>query len=131
MPVSPNESKVSYPGMSLNEDVAKAFLADADVKLGDTITAKVTFKVVGLREDQYGHSVSLDATSMDDIEGGSGDGAEAGMGGTGEDDANEGLPGKKDPVDADADEEKILGYKRPKANPKLETPDTSAKSILD
>lgn len=131
MPTTPKDTpKINYPGLSLNDAVAQSFLKEADVKLGDTITATVTFKVVGLRQDTYGHSVSLDAISMDNIEGGSGEpDGDGAMGGTGEDGIDKGLPGEKTPAEPD-DEEKVLGFKLKKKAPK-EAPDISAKTMFD
>jgi hypothetical protein len=71
--VKPQEkSKVNYPSFNLNDEKATAFLKESDAEVGDTFTATVTLEVTGIRDDQYGKSVTLDVRSMDDISEGEG-----------------------------------------------------------
>lgn len=103
------ESKISYPGFNLNDDVAKEYCEKYSCELGEEITATVKLRVSSLRKDEYGHSVGFDVLSMD-VKGGEKK-SDAGEGETPKPDATE-----DNSADEDAEEEKVLGYKRPKAN---------------
>lgn len=106
--VSPQkgENKVFYPSFDISDDKAKKFLAEYDCDVDDVITATVKLRVSGLRKDEYGHSVTLEVQSIDDVK-------------------TEGGEAEPD------DEEKALGYKRNKSTSKNETPDLSAAKLAD
>jgi len=135
---------VSYPSFSLNDKVAEEFEKQCDCKMGDTLTATVKLKVTGYSDDQIGKRVQLDVLSLDNV---SEEGGEKGEGETkdgddvngadnaadenpgdksGEEPTNEGQSNRSDGSD---DEEKVLGYKRPKAFSKREAPKISAKDL--
>lgn len=109
-PVDAKQPKITYPSLYLNDDKAEEFLKDNSGELGTEITATVKLRVVSLRKDEYGNSVSFDVLSLDDIQSSSAD--------------------KKEKESDDA-EEKTLGYKRPKSTSLKEVPDTSAKDLED
>lgn len=94
------EKRVSYPGFTLNDEVAKTFCAAHTCELGTEFTAKVKLKVTSLRKDEYGHSLGFDVEALDGI---------------------------ATPEKEDDSEEKSLGYKRPKS--KKEAPNLSAKDL--
>lgn len=100
--ISAPEIKVSYPSFNLNEDVAKKFCEAHPCKVGQEFTAKVKLKVTGQRQDEYGHSLTLDVESIDGIE-------------------------TPDDESEAKSEKKSLGYTRPKQV--KETPDMSAKTL--
>lgn len=102
---APDKPRVSYPGFSLNDEVAKAFAKEAKPALGQEYSATITFKVTSLRQDEYGASVGLDVLTLDDVK-----------------------PDSEDESE-DNSEEKILGIKRPKIT--KESPDISASSFAD
>ena len=104
LPVSISAKKISYPGITLNDEVAKTFCAKHPCELGQEFTGKVKLRVTGLRKDEYGHSLSFDVESID------------------------GVSTNKE-EDAD-NESKTLGYKRPTKEVK-EKPDMSSKTIED
>ena len=115
--------RIRYPSLSLDDTKAKEFLAATPSELGDTITATVKLKISGLREDQYGSSVTFDVLSLD----------------TGKADkpGSEATPfaGKEPPAEEaaeveeeDESEAKLLGYKRPKT--KKEAPALKAEDLL-
>lgn len=130
---SPEIPKTSYPSFSLNDDIAKSFLAENPATLGDTITATVTMKVTSLTQDQYGSRVGFDVTNIDNVSSGAGD--------EDEDEIPGALPGDKpatpkaedalnEETPEDAAEQKVLGYKRPKkAAPAKEVPPFAAKDL--
>lgn len=61
------ENKMSFPSLNLNDEKASEFLKECEPELNDVITGTFTAKVSGLRQDQYGKSVTLDFLSMDDL----------------------------------------------------------------
>lgn len=107
---SPDAPKVTYPGFTLNDEVAEAFKNECDCELGDEITATVRLKVTRQSADEYGKSVGFDVLSLDNIQ-------------YPEEDSDEEKPAAKE----DGSEEKMLGYKRPAA--KKEVPPISAKDL--
>jgi hypothetical protein len=110
--------KISYPGVTLNDEVAEAFLKDHPCDLGDELTATVKLRVSSLRKDEYGHSVGFDVVALDDVKASGGEKEDAE--GETEDDGDESEPD---------DQEKILGYKRKPS--KKEAPGISAKELSD
>lgn len=102
-PAKGKEPKMIYPQFDLRDKVAEAFGKEYDCDVGDELTATVKLRVSGIRNDEYGQSKTFEVTEIDDIE-------EQGGG------------------DEPDDEEKTLGYKRPK---KTEVPDTSAADLED
>lgn len=116
-PVSAKEPKVTYPGFSLNDEIADSFLKEYDCDLGDEITATVKLKVTSLRKDEYGNSVGFDVLSLDDVQD------------SGKTDEDENGKKKSDDDEASDEETKTLGYKRPTV--KKETPSVSAKDLAD
>jgi hypothetical protein len=111
------ESKVSYPGFSLSDDVAEQFLKDSEAKVGDEFAATVRIKVTGLSDDQIGKNVRFDVLELDDVTEESDDEGSGSGSGSGES------------APESDDEEAVLGYKRKKTE--KETPDISAKSLQD
>lgn len=103
-PAKGEKNKVSYPSFNISDEKAKKFLAEYDCDVDDELTATVKLRVSGLRKDEYGHSLTLDVQSIDDVK-----------------DESE----KEEPDE----EEKVLGYKRKKSESMNETPDTSAKNL--
>jgi len=61
-----------YPSLNLYDDVALQFLDECGAKIGDTVTAHIEFKLVGISANESperkGASVSLDAVSLNDCE---------------------------------------------------------------
>ena len=108
-PVTPDMPKISYPSFNLNDKVAESFHKECpDCKLGEELTATVKLKVTSYRADNYGKSVGFDVLSLDDMN-------------------------KASEDEADAGEEKVLGYKRSKtaAGSEQEGASISAKGLED
>jgi len=97
------KQKASYPSFQLSDEVAEKFSSEYDCEVGDELTATVKLRVSGIRKDEYGHGITFDVVSIDDVS----EKPDADDEGGDEDDA----------------EEKTLGYKRPEG--KHETPDLS------
>jgi hypothetical protein len=119
------ESKISYPGFSLNDEIAKKFATENSPKLGDCFAATVLIKVTRLESSQYGHSVGFDVQELDDV--------------TPESSEDDEKPGegkekpageKSEPTAEDKAEKEALGYERPKG-PKKEEPAVSAADLED
>ena len=105
------EPRVSYPSTTLNDKVAEDFLNEYECDLGDEITFTGRAKITALRKDEYGKSVGMDLTNLDDVKI------------VGEEDEGEG-ESEKEPS-----EKEVLGYERPES--KNEAPDTSAADLED
>jgi len=97
MPTSPKKH-TSYPSFNLSDEVAQKFSEEYDCEVGDELTATVKLRVSGIRKDEYGHSLTFDVVSLDNVQ-------------------EQGDAEKSDEPD---EEEKTLGYKRPAG--KNETP---------
>lgn len=108
--------KIIYPSLSLNDDAAETFLSEHPSKIGDEITATVTLKVSGMRQDEFGKNISFEVHSLDIQQGGA----------TAEDE-----PAGGQDEDEDEEQEKILGYKRPTKYSTKESPSVSAKDLMD
>ena len=63
-PASPKSPETTYPSLTLNDDLATAFLKENEVVLGDEIEVPAKFRVSGLRDDNYGSSVTLDVLEI-------------------------------------------------------------------
>lgn len=103
---SGGKKHTSYPSFNLSDEIAKKFGAEYDCEVGDELTANVKLRVSGIREDEYGHSITFDVVSLDDV-------TETG-----------GADKEAEPGESDDEEEKTLGYKRPAGN--HETPSLSS-----
>lgn len=101
-PSKTKEPKMIYPQFDLRDKVVEAFDKAYDCEVDDVIEAKVKLRVSGVRKDEYGASKTFEVLSIDDVQ--------------------------EEGEETDDEEEKTLGYTRPK---KGEAPDTSAADLED
>ena len=104
------KDKVSFPSYSLRGDKMEEFLKECPEakEVGYELTARVKLKVSGYRDDQYGKDLTLEVQSMDDFK------DEDEDEGTGDEEASESPDEEQAEGNEPDEEEKILGYKRPK-----------------
>ena len=121
---SPEEPKITYPGFSLSDEVAKKFTAEHEPKLGEEYAATVRLKVTSLTADEYGERVGFDVVELDDVA----EEAEEGKESFDETSGSGSGSGSGEAEEPD-EETKTLGYKRKKTE--KETPDISAKTLED
>ena len=117
-PVDEKKPKITYPGFSLSDSSAEAFVKECEPELGDEFAATVRLKVTSLTADEYGNRVQFDVMDLDDI-------SEE----TEEKDEDKSKETAPDSEESDDTEEKVLGYKRKTS--KKPAPDISAKSLED
>jgi len=114
--VTEDKPKIHYPSFTLNGDKREEFLkACPDAKeVGYELTVPVKLRVSGNTDDKYSKSLSLDVIHLDDSKIEDTDEEE----GSPEEEASETPEEEAEEQGAAGDEdaeEKVLGYKRPKA----------------
>lgn len=66
---SPKMPETIYPSFTLDNEIGKKFLEHYDLSMGDECEVKAKLRVSGLRDDQYGNSVTMEVVSVDHDDG--------------------------------------------------------------
>ena len=103
-----DKAKITYPDLVLRDKKVEAFLKECpdSKELGYELSAMVNLRVSGLSEDEFGKRLNFEVLSIDDLEDTDEDEDEE------KEDKDE--KGAEKAEDKEPDEEKVLGYKRPK-----------------
>lgn len=64
---NPKKPKISYPSFTLNDDKAAAFLKETKAEVGDVFTGSNKIEVTGMRDDEYGKSVTISVIELNDL----------------------------------------------------------------
>lgn len=67
MPSKAKEPKITYPSFTLNDEKATAFLKETEAEVGDFLTSSTKLEVTGMRDDEYGKSVTLSVVALNDL----------------------------------------------------------------
>jgi hypothetical protein len=105
--VGKRERKVSYPSFDVRDEHADEIRKEQDCEMGSEGTATIKFRLTGNVQDNYSNRITFDVLTMDIT--------------------SYGDKKKDEKKENEDDEEKTIGYKRPKAE--KETPSTSAKDL--